>query len=116
MMSSDTQPLSIFQNFRGETETIPLAHASVPSRAELLETSFYQSETSKISCINEVSQSVDISCVMDSEAELSCPKNRSQSFDRSKNMCETIAESSDGTVMEGCFKEYVESSQKIQQG
>ncbi|WZZ33947.1 hypothetical protein YC2023_017348 [Brassica napus] len=63
-------------------ETVPLAaDPSVPSREELLETSCYQYETSKLSCVNEVSQSVDVSCVpessyvpetlMDSEAELS---------------------------------------------
>ncbi|KAJ0231687.1 p-loop containing nucleoside triphosphate hydrolases superfamily protein [Hirschfeldia incana] len=122
------------------------------TEAELLETSCYQYETSKLSCVNEVSQTVDISCVpessyvpetlMDSEADLS-PRavscghfdgrgevsmsedvaqskeiyiDRFQSFDCLKNTCENIAESSDGTMMEDCFKEYVgSSSQKMQQ-
>ncbi|XP_010428843.1 PREDICTED: uncharacterized protein LOC104713430 [Camelina sativa] len=127
---------------------------SVPSRAELLEATCYQYETSKVSCINEVSQSVDVSCVpessyvpetlMDGEAELS-PRavscghfdgrmevsmnedvvqtppskemyiNRIQIFDCLKNTCEIIAESSDATVMEDCFKECVGTSQKMQQ-
>ncbi|KAG2282002.1 hypothetical protein Bca52824_053222 [Brassica carinata] len=134
-------------------ETVPLAaDPSVPSREELLETSCYQYETSKLSCVNEVSQSVDVSCVpessyvpetlMDSEAELS-PRavscghfdgrvevsmsedvaqlkeiyiDRFQSFDCFKNTCETIAESSDGTMMmEDCCKEYLGSSQKMRQ-
>lgn len=138
-----------------QKETIPRADPSVPSREEILEASCYQYETSKVSCINEVSQSVDVSCVpessyvpetlmVDSEAELS-PRalscghfdgrvevstsedvvqnspskeiyiDRFQSFDCLKSTCETIAESSDGTTMEDCFKEYVGSSQKMQQ-
>ncbi|CAN6845605.1 unnamed protein product [Brassica oleracea var. botrytis] len=113
---------------------------------------FQYYETSKLSCVNEVSQSVDVSCVpessyvpetlMDSEAELS-PRavscghfdgrvevsmsedvaqlkeiyiDRFQSFDCFKNTCETIAESSDGTMMmEDCCKEYLGSSQKMRQ-
>lgn len=64
-----------------QKETIVLADPSVPSRAKLLEATCCQYETSKVSCINEVSQSVDVSCVpessyvpetiMDGEAELS---------------------------------------------
>ena len=42
--------------------------------------------------------------------------DRFQSFDCFKNTCETIAESSDGTMMmEDCFKEYLGSSQKMRQ-
>ncbi|EFH65410.1 nucleoside-triphosphatase/ nucleotide binding protein [Arabidopsis lyrata subsp. lyrata] len=64
-----------------QKETNLLADPSVPSRAEILEATCYEYETSKFSCINEVSQSVDVSCVpeslyvpetlMDGEAELS---------------------------------------------
>ncbi|EOA33492.1 hypothetical protein CARUB_v10019687mg [Capsella rubella] len=64
-----------------QKETIVLADPAVPSRVELLEATCYQYETSKVSCINEVSQSVDVSCVpessyvpetlMDGEAEVS---------------------------------------------
>ncbi|CAF2205030.1 uncharacterized protein LOC106400398 [Brassica napus] len=110
------------------------------------------SEDEPLSDINEVSQSVDVSCVpessyvpetlMDGEAELS-PRAVScghfdgrvkasmsedddvqnspsmeihiKSFDCLMNTCEIIAQSSDGTMMEDCFKDYVESSQKMQQ-
>jgi DNA polymerase III delta prime subunit len=134
-----------------QKETNPLAD---PSRAEILEAACYQYETSKFSYINEVSQSVEISCVpessyvpetlMDGEAELS-PRavscghfdgrvevsmnedvvqtppskeiyiDRFQIFDCLKNTSEIIAESSDATVMEDCFKEYVGAAQKMQQ-
>ncbi|XP_018468890.2 uncharacterized protein LOC108840548 [Raphanus sativus] len=132
VMSSDSEDEPV-------RETAPLAaDPSVP----------YQYETSKLSCVDEVSQSVDISCVpessyvpetlMDSEADLS-PRavscghfdgraevsmsedvvqnspSREIYIDSFKNTCETIAESSDGTMMEDCFKEYVGSSQKMQQ-
>ncbi|KAG2313505.1 hypothetical protein Bca52824_025062 [Brassica carinata] len=135
VMSSDSEDEPV-------RETVPLAaDPSVP----------YQYETSKLSCVDEVSQSVDISCVpessyvpetlMDSEDELS-PRavscghfdgrvevsmsedvaqskeiyiDRFQSFDCLTNTCETIAESSDGTMMQDCFKEYVGISQKMQQ-
>ncbi|ESQ27359.1 hypothetical protein EUTSA_v10018028mg [Eutrema salsugineum] len=137
-----------------QMETTPLADPSVPSRAEILETSCYQYEKSIVSCINEVSQSVDVSCVpessyvpetlMDGDAELS-PRavscghfdgrvevsmsedvvhnspskeiyiDRFPSFDCLKNTCENTAESSDGAMMEDCFKEFVGSSQKMQQ-
>ncbi|KFK42151.1 hypothetical protein AALP_AA2G217900 [Arabis alpina] len=137
-----------------QKETIPVADPSVPFREEILEASCYQYEISQVSCINEVSQSLDVSCVpessyvletlMDGEAELSpravscghfdgidevsmseevVPNSPSkeiyvdkfQSFDCSKSTCETIAESSNGTKMEDSFKEYVGSSQKMQQ-
>ncbi|KAF8103575.1 hypothetical protein N665_0188s0503 [Sinapis alba] len=129
-----------------QKETIQLADPSAPSRAEY--------ETSNVSCINGMSQSVDVSCVpessyvpetlMDGEAELS-PRavscghfdgrveasmseddvqnspsteihiDKLQSFDCLMSTCEIIAQSSDGTMMEDCFKDYVESSQKMQQ-
>ncbi|CAN8234134.1 unnamed protein product [Cochlearia groenlandica] len=134
--------------------TLPQADLSVSSREDILETSRYQYETSKVSCVNEVSQSLDVSCVpessyvpetlMDSQGELSpravscahfdgrvevsmsqevaqCSPSkeiyidRFQSFECLKNTCEVIAESSDGTTMEDCFKEYVGSSQKTRQ-
>lgn len=134
-----------------QKETIPLAYPSVPSRAEILEATCYHYQTSKVSCINEVSQSVDVSCVpessyvpetlMDGESPraVSCGHfdgrvevsmnvenvqsspskeiyiDRSQIFDCLKNTCEIIAESSDATVMEDCFKDYVGTSQKVQQ-
>ncbi|CAN6853074.1 unnamed protein product [Brassica oleracea] len=117
-------------------ETVPLAADPSVIGNKLLSVS----QSVDVSCVPESSYVPET--LMDSEAELS-PRavscghfdgrvevsmsedvaqlkeiyiDRFQSFDCFKNTCETIAESSDGTMMmEDCFKEYLGSSQKMRQ-
>ncbi|KAJ4874309.1 P-loop containing nucleoside triphosphate hydrolases superfamily protein [Raphanus sativus] len=148
------QPLSLSRPNRRRKANVVMSSDSEDEPLSDIQVSVSRHETSKVSCINGMPQSVDVSCVpessyvpetlMDGEAELS-PRavscghfdggveasmseddeqnspsteihiDSSQSFNSLMNTCEIIAQSFDGTMMEDCFKDYVESSQKMQQ-